>query len=395
MTAIGNLLLLGVFAIGNAAIWIALVNRLHGLRLRTTTLKRIRHLHDILILGFPFLVIGCLGLSGPKLLLGGEWSDVSPQWKVILFCSCCGVAGFLFKIFQNLTKRVPVQLVSSESTLIDIQKELGFRPIQPGPYYGLARLPMNDQFRLELNEKHIQCDQLHPSWDGLSILHLSDLHVLGTLTLDYYKRVFDHLKSSSFDVICFTGDLIDNEDLLDWISETLGQLEARIGKYFILGNHDWYQHPDLIRQKLQALGWQDVTRRNVVIEREGQTIEIAGDETPWMPPHPMFDHPNAFRLLLSHTPDNLSWAQKANVDLMLSGHNHGGQIKLPLLGPVYSPSTHGCRYSDGSFYQAPTFLHVSRGIAGQHPYRWRCPPEATRLILRSGENSLLIKTPEI
>ena len=91
---------------------------------------------------------------------------------------------------------------------------------------------------------------------------------------------------------------------------------------------------------------------------------------------------NAFRLLLSHTPDNIGWARRQNIDLMLAGHNHGGQVRLPAIGPVYSPSRFGTRYASGVFWEPPTLMHVSRGLAGRHPLRLNCPPELTRLVLR-------------
>jgi predicted MPP superfamily phosphohydrolase len=71
---------------------------------------------------------------------------------------------------------------------------------------------------------------------------------------------------------------------------------------------------------------------------------------------------------------------------MLAGHNHGGQVRLPLVGPVFSPSLFGCRYASGVFWEPPTLLYVSRGISGQHPWRWRCPPELTKLILRCNKD---------
>ena len=71
------------------------------------------------------------------------------------------------------------------------------------------------------------------------------------------------------------------------------------------------------------------------------------------------------------------------IDLMLSGHNHGGQIILPVIGPVFAPSKYGVRYAGGAFWAVPTFLYVSRGLAGRHPLRLNCPPELTRLILES------------
>jgi hypothetical protein len=91
---------------------------------------------------------------------------------------------------------------------------------------------------------------------------------------------------------------------------------------------------------------------------------------------------NAFRLFLSHTPDNLSWARRHGVHLMLAGHNHGGQIRLPLFGPVYSPSAYGAHFASGAFWERPTLMYVSRGVSGRHPLRLNCLPELTRLTLR-------------
>ena len=118
---------------------------------------------------------------------------------------------------------------------------------------------------------------------------------------------------------------------------------------------------------------------------------IAGDETPWMGSAPQWPdrHPPdiatspELRILLSHTPDNLPRARTDGVHVMLSGHNHGGQVQLPLIGPVFSPSRYGCRYAGGAFWEPPTLLHVSRGLAGRHPLRWHCRPEITVLELVS------------
>ena len=90
------------------------------------------------------------------------------------------------------------------------------------------------------------------------------------------------------------------------------------------------------------------------------------------------------RILLSHTPDQIEWAQNADVDLMLAGHTHGGQIRLPIVGVSFCPSRFGSRYASGTFYREPTVMHVSRGLAGTRPIRINCPPELTKLVLRPG-----------
>jgi hypothetical protein len=90
-----------------------------------------------------------------------------------------------------------------------------------------------------------------------------------------------------------------------------------------------------------------------------------------------------FRLCLSHTPDNIAWARQHGIDLMLSGHVHGGQVRLPLIGSVFVPSQLGRRYDCGTYSEGPTLLHVSRGLSGEHQVRFLCRPEATLLRLRS------------
>ena len=98
--------------------------------------------------------------------------------------------------------------------------------------------------------------------------------------------------------------------------------------------------------------------------RSSTALLIGGSERPWMGEHPSFEteDESAFRLFLSHSPDNIPWAKRNGVDLMLSGHNHGGQVVLPVIGPVYSPSKFGVKYASGLFWEDPTLLFVSRGL---------------------------------
>ncbi|MFM7927659.1 MAG: hypothetical protein ACKO9Q_08070, partial [Pirellula sp.] len=89
-----------------------------------------------------------------------------------------------------------------------------------------------------------------------------------------------------------------------------------------------------------------------------------------------------FRLGISHSPDQLPWAKRLEVSLLLCGHTHGGQIRFPWIGPIIAPSKYGSRFASGVFYQSPTLMHVSRGMSGVHPIRLRCLPEVSVLELR-------------
>jgi hypothetical protein len=123
------------------------------------------------------------------------------------------------------------------------------------------------------------------------------------------------------------------------------------------------------------------------LEVRGEPLVVIGSEYPWLRPAPQLDNcpVEPFRLFLSHTPDNIAWARRQRVDLMLCGHVHGGQIRFPVLGSVVVPSQYGRRYDCGVFYEPPTVLHVSRGVGGEHPLRFNCRPEITRLTLQRGE----------
>ncbi|HEV3021771.1 MAG TPA: metallophosphoesterase, partial [Pirellulales bacterium] len=338
-----NALILLVLLAGHVELLVVAVNRLHALPLSNRALRPIRHLHDMVLVGSPVVWLWCLGLGGARLLVGGSWSDVHPAWIGYLTLCTFGAVGLLVSALALRFRRLPRAQLSNHTQLVDVAARLGFRPVGEGPYRWLTRVPGNQLFQLEVNEKEYRLPRMPAAWDGLSIVHLSDLHLHGTLDRPYYEELVRLAAGMSADLVVFTGDLLDNPRLVDWLPTTLGQLRAPLGCYFILGNHDWYLDADPIRRRLVELGWHDMAGKTATIAHRGHDLVIGGTERPWMGDHPNFQsapaaRAGAFKLLLSHTPDNLPWARREGVDLMLSGHNHGGQVVLPWIGPVYSPS---------------------------------------------------------
>ena len=328
-------------------------------------------------------------------LLDLGWNNLSVLGRIL---ECLGVAGLALlvrSIIGYQLYRSPSNLVAEDTRLWDLRQDHELQPWQSvlvgrGPMRRLALLPGNQQYSVEINTKTFEFDRLPMEWDGLSIVHFADLHFRGAVERTYFQRVCKQAAEWRPDLYVFTGDLLDEPSLLDWLPETLGRLSAPLGQYFILGNHDWYLGADRIRQQFTKSGWTDLAGRiqSLISPATDRRILLAGDETPWMGEHPVIPegHSAPFRILLSHTPDNIDWARSQQFDLMLAGHTHGGQIRLPLIGPVYSPSRYGCQFASGSFWLAPTLMHVSRGLSGREPIRYQCPPELTRIILRRAKS---------
>jgi predicted MPP superfamily phosphohydrolase len=318
------------------------------------------------------------------------WHQFTPlEWTLIPL----GIVGLIMLVLSTIAYqryRPPACELSNDSKTIDFRKTQGDRRWQETlvghRMRRIALLPGNEQFTLEVNTKTYSLPRLPKEWDGLSIVHFADTHFTGAVTRSYFEAVCEQAISLQPDLFVFTGDLLDDINLVDWISKTLGPLRAPLGQYFVLGNHDWYAGPAQIRAQFEQCGWTDVSGRSTELVAAGKpAICLAGDESPWMGNHPDLSQPRPemFRILLSHTPDNINWAKGEGIDLMLAGHTHGGQIRLPILGPVYSPSRYCCRYASGVFWEEPTLMYVSRAISGREPIRYLCPPELTKLVLRS------------
>ncbi len=384
-----NLILMLTLAAGNTELLVSFVNRTHGLKINCGWLRHIRHIHDLALLLFPVLFFVFVGLRGPGLIWGGSWSDLSIWWKIYVALCACGVAGLVNSMIRWWCHRNPKCVTSTSSTVVDIVEQLQSRPLMDGPFFWMTRFPLNEIFQVEYSEKDVVLPRLPREWDGLTVLHLSDFHFIGTVTKPFFERALTIAMEKSADLVVFTGDLLDDPKLIEWFPDTLGQLDATLGRFYVLGNHDWEIDPPRTRNALDELGWTDVGGKTTSLQHANSELVIGGSECPWMgnPPDFSADNVDTFRILLSHTPDNFNWAIQQGVDLILSGHNHGGQVVLPVVGPVYAPSIHGVRYAGGAFWQSSTFLHVNRGLSGRYPLRWRCFPEISRLVLRSSKTT--------
>ncbi len=311
----------------------------------------------------------------------------------VLFCCLFGIGPVLWWMLRGMFVRPPAALQSSHAEFVDMTDNLGGKPVSGAYAQFLISLPFNQTFELEISKKKIALASLPKKLDGLTITHLSDLHFSGRLERRYFEEIVLHTNALQSDMIAVTGDLVDRAPCIDWLPYTLGQLQAPLGVYFILGNHDLRVDAAAVRETLTKAGLIDMGGRWMVIDVRGEPLLIAGNELPWISPAadlqdapPLAMNGGPTRLLLAHTPDQFSWARAHGFDLMLAGHNHGGQFQFPPIGPFVAPSRFGVKYASGTFYQSPTVMHVSRGVSALVPVRFNCRPEVTRLELHALAN---------
>jgi predicted MPP superfamily phosphohydrolase len=373
--------------LGNLAIVTAHHNWWYGQVLPRRSGMVLHLSHGVLVLLFPawlFLRWG-LDLDGLFVPPPGGFTAAPGQALAAGYVALCAAVGLVWvpaNILVRLLRRDPSR--EYRARVIDVAKHLGYRPAAGGLKRLVCAVPGNQVFQVELAERTLALPRLSAAWDGLTLLHLSDLHLCGTPGRDWYRFVMDRCAEWRPDLVALTGDVVDSWEHLRWVVPVLGRLRWNTAAFAILGNHDHWYDVAYVRRRLRRLGMRVPANAWEQVEVRGEPLVVVGHEGPWLrPPPDLSDCPaGPFRLCLSHTPDNVRWASRHGIDLMLSGHVHGGQVRVPLVGSILVPSRHGRRYDAGVFALGPTVLHVTRGLGGEHPLRLRCRPEAVLLTLR-------------
>jgi predicted MPP superfamily phosphohydrolase len=376
------LLFLGA-CLGHAVLMICALNCLYGTALPHKLLSVTRKLDGLVVLAGPVIFWFAFGFHLEE---GTEAARHHPLvYSYFLVCWVLGLGVFPLVTLWRACRRPPAALLRNDTQTVDVAKELGYKPAGTGKYRRLACLPLNQVFQVDFAERSLRLPRLPAAWEGLKILHLSDLHLCGTPDRAFYRYVMERCAAWEPDLVALSGDVVDSDTHHRWIIPVLGRLRWRVAALAILGNHDSWRDVPVIRRRLRRVGFHVLANTWERLEVRGEPLVVVGHEGPWIGPPPDLRECPAgpFRLCLSHTPDNIRWARQNAMDLVLAGHVHGGQIRFPIVGSVFVPSRYSRRYDCGTFDEPPTLMHVSRGLAGQHPLRFNCRPEVTLLVLRS------------
>ena len=276
--------------------------------------------------------------------------------------------------------------------------------------FGALTYGMNNKYRYQLRSKRLNFPNLPPSFNGLKIVHLSDIHAGSFSDKEAVEKGIRLIMEQRPDLILFTGDLVNNlASEMDDYWELFSQLNAPLGVYSITGNHDYadYVPWDSIEAKRsnfqqliqvhKKMGWRLLMNEHVVLERDQDQIAIVGIEN-WsaksrFPKYGDLDKAFSgaeqipFSILLSHDPSHWRAQVLANyptISLTLSGHTHGMQFGVELPGVRWSPVQYVYAEWAGLYEQLDQKLYVNRGFGFiGYPGRVGILPEITVIELFS------------
>jgi uncharacterized protein len=242
--------------------------------------------------------------------------------------------------------------------------------------------------RLKVSHTQVRLRSLPPGMDGLRIVLMSDFHLFPFTSADLIRTAIEQAGTLRPDLALFAGDFVYSEvDAAFELSPILAKLNPKLGSFAVLGNHDHKKGAAVVENALRRSGIEVLNNHGITLSAGASCLYLAGIDsmaagTPNV--HAAFAaHRGKMpTLVLAHEPDSIDYySQYAPIDLQLSGHSHGGQIRLPGLGPVILPLW-GRRYPRGLYQVNNSQLFTSQGIGMVDlPVRINCPPEIAEITL--------------
>lgn len=271
---------------------------------------------------------------------------------------------------------------------------ISFLGLSGGSYYYAKHI---EPGLLSVKNKVIHSKYLPLVFDDFRIVQFSDTHLGFHYDETQLTKLVHTINKLNPNAIVFTGDLVDNPDTYNWtqnLTNILKSLSASHGKYWVYGNHDHGGYgTEIIKDTMNHAEFKLLKNSHEKILKDGKEIVILGTDdlilgTPNLEKALLNTNESDFKILLSHEPDYATTARSYPIDLQLSGHSHGGQVRLPFIGSLYTPN-YATLYTSGSytFETERLKLYVNNGIGTTRlPFRFLCKPEITVFHLKHDEN---------
>jgi predicted MPP superfamily phosphohydrolase len=253
----------------------------------------------------------------------------------------------------------------------------------------------------EISSVRLELPRLSAEFDGYRIVQVSDIHADEWMTPERLSEIVRLVNGQRPDLVVITGDFVTSEDFTEvsatdvapGLVEPLSRLKPRDSTVAVLGNHDHWTDSELVRRVIRESGIVDLSNAVHPVERKDVELHVAGVDDV-MENQDRLDlvldrlPSTGAAILLAHEPDFADTsAATRRFDLQLSGHSHGGQIRLPLLGaPVLPPLAR--EYPEGLYEVVEMIQYTNRGLGMIEPrVRFNCRPEITVFTLGSAQTS--------
>ncbi|MEJ7618908.1 MAG: metallophosphoesterase [Pyrinomonadaceae bacterium] len=253
--------------------------------------------------------------------------------------------------------------------------------------FDAARSALAEPYLLKVERHQVELRRLPRALNGLRVVQLTDIHHSPFTGREQIERAVEMANSLEPDIVALTGDYISHErEYAAPCAEMMGRLRARFGVYAVLGNHDHWTDAQLVTDLFRAEGIRVLINEGLHFEQAGAAFWLAGVDDTMVGQEDLSlalagSHDDEMKLLLAHNPVILRRAARAGVDLVLSGHTHGGQVTLRSERSASGRPRR--RLLKGLGRQNDTQIYVSRGLGTVVlPIRYGCPPEVSLLELK-------------
>jgi predicted MPP superfamily phosphohydrolase len=247
-----------------------------------------------------------------------------------------------------------------------------------------------EPFLVEVKRYDIESPDIPESLKGMRIAFITDIHHTEIYPRDRVRDLVEKVNGLKPDIILLGGDYVNKSPkFIEPCFEELAQLEAPYGKFGVLGNHDHWESATLTKICMDKAGIKRLDNKSEWINKDGQRIKIGGVGDIWEDKQELdktiFDvEEKDFVILLSHNPDYAERIKTTKIDLVLSGHTHGGQVTLFGLWAPFIPSGYGEKYKTGIIKTDYTEVLVSNGVGyvGYLPVRFFARPQIVVVELK-------------
>jgi len=251
----------------------------------------------------------------------------------------------------------------------------------------VARYALAEANTLTTEKINITLKRLPKNLDGFRIVHLSDIHHSPFTSLEHIIRAVEIANSLKPDMFVLTGDFVSHEiEYIAPMAEVMGTLKSEFGTFACLGNHDHWTDAELVTACLRGENITVLINEGFRFTARGSSFWLCGVDDYMVGQTDLRSalrgsFPDEIKILLAHNPKILYRAARASVDLMLSGHTHGGQVKIRNEEKRILPRR---KFASGLYRRKNTQVYITRGIGTVVlPVRFGCPPEVSLIELHS------------